>query len=95
MPTYEYELLDGGKGCAHCRDGFEKLQKITDPALEECPKCGAKIRRVIFAPQIRKPKSDRELKDLGFKKYVRKDSGVFEDVTSDGSEPPVIDINED
>jgi putative FmdB family regulatory protein len=39
VPTYEYECND----CGHC---FEEFQRITDPPLEECPKCGGTIRRL-------------------------------------------------
>jgi len=40
MPTYEYE-------CEKCGFRFEEFQKITDDPLEECPKCGGKLRRII------------------------------------------------
>lgn len=33
MPIYEYQ-------CKDCEHIFEKLQKFTDPAPTECPKCG-------------------------------------------------------
>ena len=40
MPTYEYE-------CVNCKKTFEIFQKITDKALEKCPKCNKKIKRLI------------------------------------------------
>ena len=40
MPTYEYE-------CTHCGHSFELFQKITDNALDKCPKCSKKVRRLI------------------------------------------------
>lgn len=33
MPIYEYR-------CESCSAELEKLQKISDPALRECPECG-------------------------------------------------------
>ncbi|MEY3660129.1 MAG: hypothetical protein RLZZ169_954, partial [Pseudomonadota bacterium] len=33
MPIYEYR-------CEACGAELEKLQKISDPALRECPECG-------------------------------------------------------
>ncbi|MCD6521509.1 zinc ribbon domain-containing protein [Candidatus Calescamantes bacterium] len=40
MPTYEYL-------CENCGYQFEEFQKITDPPLSKCPKCGGKVRRLI------------------------------------------------
>lgn len=40
MPTYDYE-------CTHCKHKFEKFQKMTEPALNKCPKCNNKLRRLI------------------------------------------------
>jgi putative FmdB family regulatory protein len=40
MPTYDYE-------CTSCKHTFEAVQSMADDALEECPKCGKKIRRLI------------------------------------------------
>ncbi|NQT18414.1 MAG: zinc ribbon domain-containing protein [Planctomycetes bacterium] len=40
MPTYEYE-------CTICGHHFEEFQSITAPAIEDCPECGKKVRRLI------------------------------------------------
>ncbi|CAD7778318.1 Zinc ribbon domain protein [Candidatus Methanoperedenaceae archaeon GB37] len=40
MPTYTYQ-------CHSCAYLFEKEQKITDPPLTTCPKCGGPVKRVI------------------------------------------------
>lgn len=40
MPTYEYE-------CKSCGHTFEAFQKITDKHLENCPRCGKKVKRLI------------------------------------------------
>ena len=41
MPTYEY-------ACEACENTWEAEQRITEPALTDCPKCGApKARRLI------------------------------------------------
>ncbi len=40
MPVYEYE-------CHTCNRTFEVEQRITDPALSECPQCGGRVRRLI------------------------------------------------
>jgi len=40
MPTYGYE-------CTHCGHNFEMFQGINDAALDKCPKCGSKVKRLI------------------------------------------------
>ncbi|MFA5079201.1 MAG: zinc ribbon domain-containing protein [Dehalococcoidia bacterium] len=45
MPIYEYRAVSGG--CGHCRIGFDALQKMADPPLKSCPKCGAAVQRVF------------------------------------------------
>jgi putative FmdB family regulatory protein len=42
MPTYDYE-------CTKCAHKFEAVQKMTDKPLSKCPKCEAKVRRLIGA----------------------------------------------
>ena len=40
MPTYEYE-------CKDCGHSFERFQSMTEKRLEECPKCGGILKRLI------------------------------------------------
>ncbi len=40
MPTYEYQ-------CQKCNYRFEEFQKITEPAIEKCPKCGGRVERLL------------------------------------------------
>ena len=42
MPTYEYE-------CKACKHRFEARQKMTDPPLKACVKCGGKVRKLVSA----------------------------------------------
>lgn len=42
MPTYEYE-------CPRCPRVFEIRQRITEPALETCDRCGGPIHRLLSA----------------------------------------------
>jgi putative FmdB family regulatory protein len=52
MPTYGYEALDPKQSCVHCRSGFEIVQKMTEPELKLCPRCGNAIRRSLFPPSF-------------------------------------------
>jgi putative FmdB family regulatory protein len=40
MPIYEYE-------CEQCGVRFEKLQRMTDSSLTECPECSGHVHRVM------------------------------------------------
>ena len=44
MPTYLYECEECGR--------FEEFQNIKDDAVEKCPNCGRKVKRIIGAPGI-------------------------------------------
>jgi putative FmdB family regulatory protein len=47
MPIYEYR-------CASCQAELEKLQKISDPPLVECPECGKEtLVKLISASSFR------------------------------------------
>ncbi len=52
MPTYAYESVDPGRSCDHCRGGFELVQRMTEPALDRCPRCQNTVRRILFAPNF-------------------------------------------
>jgi putative FmdB family regulatory protein len=46
MPLYEYL-------CDACGHRFEKIQKFSDPLIEECPKCGEKqVHKLVSSPAI-------------------------------------------
>lgn len=40
MPAYEYM-------CESCGGRFEQRQKMSDPEVESCPKCGGHVKRLI------------------------------------------------
>ncbi|HEV2128480.1 MAG TPA: FmdB family zinc ribbon protein [Thermomicrobiales bacterium] len=40
MPTYVYR-------CDSCKHQFEIFQKMSDDALDTCPRCEARVRRII------------------------------------------------
>lgn len=42
MPTYEYR-------CSNCENLWEELQKISEPKLEECPKCHQKTAQRLIS----------------------------------------------
>jgi len=40
MPTYEYR-------CPECGNEFEKFGRMSDPPVQECPRCNAEAQRKI------------------------------------------------
>ncbi|MBE9562413.1 MAG: zinc ribbon domain-containing protein [Proteobacteria bacterium] len=83
MPIYEYEHLNDS-----CLAGkiFEIKQSIKDDPLEQCPTCNGIVRKRISRIAIAKSRSNAELRDLGFTKLVKRDDGVYENVTKRGSD---------
>jgi len=79
MPIYEYEHID-----AACSLGpvFEVEQTVRDERLRTCPACGRPVRKLISRTSFSVPKSNTALKDLGFTKLVKRDTGVYENVTA-------------
>ncbi|MEP7009882.1 MAG: FmdB family zinc ribbon protein [Acidobacteriota bacterium] len=43
MPIYEYQ-------CLVCGTRTEHLQKMSDPPLPACPKCGGEVKKLISSP---------------------------------------------
>jgi len=83
MPTYEYKLEDGEKGCVHCANGFEVLHGMSEVPLERCPECGSRVYRAISAPGVKTGPSeksilsDKNIKEHGFTKLVNEGDGRF------------------
>lgn len=87
MPIYEYQHLN--ESCSR-GEIFEFSQSIHDEPLVICPDCGKPVRKIISRMNINTPKTNSELKDLGFTKLVRRDDGVYENVTARDGESKVM-----
>ena len=76
---YEYEHAD-----TPCDLGrvFEVTQSMEETPLKACPMCGGQVRKLISLVGISAPKTNSELRDLGFTKLVKRDDGVYENVTA-------------
>jgi putative FmdB family regulatory protein len=79
MPVYEYEHLQDP-----CTLGkaFDYRQSIDDKPLKQCPICSGAVQKIITRINISCPKTNSELRDLGFTKLVKRDDGVYENVTA-------------
>ena len=90
MPIYEYEHL--GKGCEQGKR-FEVQQRIYSDKFTHCPYCGGKVRRLISLVSVNTPKGNSDLKNLGFTKLVKRDDGIYENVTATGKESRIWDAS--
>ena len=91
MPTYEYQ-------CERCEGVFEVWQRISDPPLATCQKCGGPVRRLLApAPFILKgsgfyatdyPSEARKKAQEAEKKASRETSAPSESSSSTTSSSP-------
>jgi putative FmdB family regulatory protein len=65
MPTYEY-------ACSSCGNLWEEVQRISEPALETCPKCG-------------EPTAKRQISGGGA--FILKGGGWYSDLYSSAKKP--------
>ena len=79
MPIYRYESTKED-GCGHCLEGFEVAQRLSDPRLEACPKCGVAVRRAVLPVAVGRSESgfDARAKAAGFSKLKRLGKGEYE-----------------
>ena len=64
MPLYEYE-------CDACRHRFEHIhQKYSDPLIEQCPKCGGHVHKLMSSPAIQFKGTGFYITDYGKKDHV-------------------------
>lgn len=74
MPVYEYNC----PGCGV----FETIQKMTDPILRRCPKCGRSVTKLMSASSFQFKGSGWYVTD-----YARKGNGSSRKESSEGKEP--------
>jgi predicted nucleic acid-binding Zn ribbon protein len=91
MPVYEYLCQANGRtlqvehGMATRLATWGELCDLCGVEAGETPR-DATVERLLFAPGISAPAGDSKLKEMGFTKLVRRDKGVYENVTASGKE---------
>lgn len=75
MPTYGYR-------CTACGHEFERMQKITDPALTACESCDGPVRKILYPVGI-------AFKGEGFyvNDYKKSSGGGKSEASSSDSKP--------
>jgi hypothetical protein len=61
---------------------FDVKQSLSDDPFKACPHCEGPVQKIISKINISSPKTNGELRDLGFTKLVKRDDGVYENVTA-------------
>ncbi len=96
MPTYDYF-------CPSNNQKVEVMHSINDKIStwgELCKraKCElgdtpaeAPVQRLLSVPSLITPTSDTDYKNLGFQKLVKRDQGVYEDVTAKEGQSRFVD----
>jgi len=82
MPIREYQSVNPEKGCNCCRNRFERIERLNEPALLKCPQCGANIVRLISAPSVGASQAgaDDRAKRAGFHKLKKISRGEYEKI---------------
>ena len=95
MPRYDYLCETNGR-VVEVRHGMKErlatwgeVCERADIPLGDTP-AGAPVERVIHAPALSFPKTNTELKNLGFTKLVKRDTGVYENVTAREGDSKVV-----
>lgn len=87
MPIYEY-APNTPPGCALCCYGFDRLERLSDPALTHCPACAGGIHRVIAATQVASGQAhvlrESHIARHGFTQYRRVGKGQYEKTAGSG-----------
>ncbi len=91
MPNYDYFCKKNGKTVEVSHDVNTKLKTWGEVCFVGQISLGdtdvlAPVRLVINPPSINIPTSNSELKEVGFTKLVKRDDGVYENVTATDGE---------
>lgn len=86
MPIYEYQAIE--KGCPHCEEIFEVLERVKDKPLKKCPECGEKVQRILsafgFGGNEKDLLSPKNLEKNGFTQYKKTGDGNYEKTLGKG-----------
>lgn len=95
MPRYDYHCPDNDF-IVEVRHGINERLKTWGEVCERAqidPKGTAldtPVELVVYAPALSFPKGNVALKNMGFSKLVRRDSGVYENVTARDGQTKIV-----
>ncbi len=71
MPLYEYK-------CLKCGSSLEVIQKVNEPRLKKCPKCGGLLKKVLSPSALQFKGSGWYITDYAQNKKPEKESNAKE-----------------
>jgi hypothetical protein len=95
MPLYDYfcpannQQLEVSHSMNLEVSTWGQLCELAKCEIGETPE-DAPVRRLLSAPRLIKPTSDTDYKSQGFSKYVKRDEGVYENVTAKDGESRIV-----
>lgn len=96
MPTYDYFCPSNNQKVEVMHSIHQEVKTWGELcALAKCEPGDtpedAPVRRLFSAPRLMVPASDSDYKSLGFSKLVKRDQGVYENVTAKEGESRIVD----
>ncbi|MDJ1175599.1 hypothetical protein [Roseofilum capinflatum] len=94
MPIYDYFCPSNNRkvevfhSLNQTLETWGKLCELAQIDPEDTP-LDAPVRRLLSAPMLSVPTSNNDYKNLGFSKLVKRDDGVYENVTAKDGEDPI------
>ena len=91
MPIYEYICPENGRTVEVIHPMSEtvktwgRLCELAEIPMGDTPGTSP-VQRLVFLPGISTPAGDVKLKEMGFTKLVKRDTGVYENVTASQGE---------
>ncbi len=91
MPTYDYYCPANGQRVEVLHSMHEKVEtwgRLCELARLEPGETPVTepVQKLLSAPGLAFPKTNSELKNMGFTKLVKREKGVYENVTATGKE---------
>ncbi len=82
MPIREYQVKQGFSGCSLCNKPFERIERVGEEPLQNCPSCGCAVERIVSLPRVGASKSnfDDNAKSAGFHKLKKVSKGEYEKI---------------
>ena len=98
MPVYEYHCPSNGRvvevahSMAHSVETWKDLCLLLQEDMGDT-EGQAPVERLISTTIVRTPLANSKLREKGFSKLVRRDKGVYENVTANQGEPRLLKMN--